>query len=65
MLIWKESVSWKKEHSRRNKSDKEDKNMIRVTIWYEYVQESGELPEGFLPAGAPEEQKERWMPPIY
>lgn len=34
--------------------------MIRVTIWYEYVQESGELPESFLPAGTPEEHRENF-----
>lgn len=31
--------------------------MIRVTIWYEYIQESGEMPEAFLPKGLSEEQK--------
>lgn len=31
--------------------------MIRVTIWYEYVQESGELRDEFLPADMPEEHK--------
>lgn len=29
--------------------------MIRVTVWYEYVQESGELREEFLPKGVPSE----------
>ncbi len=31
--------------------------MIRVTIWYEYVQESGELREEFLPKDMSKEQK--------
>ncbi len=32
--------------------------MIRVTIWYEYVQESGELKEEFLPEDMTKEQKQ-------
>lgn len=38
--------------------------MIRVTVWYENVQESGEFREDLF-AGAPEEMKEnmkKWLP---
>ena len=38
--------------------------MIRVTVWYENVQESGEFREDLF-AGAPEEMKENmknWLP---
>ena len=31
--------------------------MIRVTVWYEYVQEAEKIPEEFLPAGISEEKK--------
>lgn len=32
--------------------------MIRVTVWYEYVQEAEKIPEEFLPTGISEEQKD-------
>ena len=38
--------------------------MIRVTVWYENVQESGEFREDLF-SGAPEEMKEnmkKWLP---